>query len=96
MSEIVRSVKTTLLMLANLAEIFTGKSVFITEGICIGMAHSRVISMFSIPGGGAGLPIWGPGFLVAVSRYADIFSACVEKTDSNDILLFDKREGFIS
>ena len=42
------------LKLVNLAEIFTGNSVYIREWICIGLAHSRATLIISISG------VWRP------------------------------------
>ena len=44
----------TPLKLVNLAEIFTGNSVYIREWFCIGLAHSRATLRISISG------VWGP------------------------------------
>ena len=43
-----------LLKLVNLAEIFTGNSVYILEWIFVGLSYSRAILGISVPGGGAG------------------------------------------
>ena len=42
--------------LVNLAEIFTGNSVYILESISVGLSYSRALLEISVPGGGAGLP----------------------------------------